>query len=276
MGKLPRNNPFACASNSLRMHTIGVCCHSLLATYKYEVQNKGGKIIFNALSGYSSANLKFYKWMVYDAFGNNVGGVLDLDNRTAPVEINTTSLSSAGEWEIKFSASEQVGPEEANLAYSIKVGSISSNPEGNSTPSNYENVKMLLKLTSTNDLNFSMFPVEGVEISNGSEIDLVNYLDSLFATKLANGASYIFSLEANKQFYDPAAELPSGNNSTVIASSTPEASYPILLEESYTKILGAITIKTDTAGIYEEQVTTLLTNEDVQPEFYFNLKTNVA
>jgi hypothetical protein len=76
----------------------------MLAVYEYAVQNGGASILFTPLTGNLSADLKYYRWTVYDKFGNSAGGVLDLALPTTAVSVDTSGLSSNGDWKIKFSA----------------------------------------------------------------------------------------------------------------------------------------------------------------------------
>ena len=268
------NNPFACASNAVKMHTVGPCCGHLLAVYSYEVKDGGGSIEFTPLTGNDSADLKYYRWSVVDQYGNAEGVALDLDNPNTAVTVNTSTLAANGPFTIKFAACKLNGQEEASVSYDMMINDITSNPSGNSTPVNYENVAMLLKLTSTDDANFTLFPVDGLEIKSGQVIDLVDYLDA--ATKIGTGKSLIFSLEASKCWYEPTADEPSFPTNDVVASATAEPSYPIALSVDYKQILSGITIETATPGLFSEVVTTALNAEGVQPSFYFTLKTNIG
>jgi hypothetical protein len=265
--KQPRNNPFADASNGVKMYTKGVCCDSLLAVYSYEVQGEGNNVIFTPLTGNDSADLKYYRWTIYDIFGNSVGGVLDLNAPTAAVNVLTNTLSTSGAWVVKFAAATDA----ASLSYSTNINQILSNPTGTSTPANYENVIFVLKLTSTDDLNFS-FP--DTEIKNGGEIFLEDF--KTVGTQLNNAGSYIFSLEAKRNYYNPSANLPTNPTGNVILSAVAEPIYPILLNAAGVQIWNTITIKTTVAGIYKEVINVSLNNEDIQPSVYFTIKTNVA
>jgi hypothetical protein len=268
------NNPFACASNAVKMHTVGPCCGQLLAVYGYEVKDGGGSIEFTPLTGNLSADLKYYRWSVVDQYGQSVGVSLDLSNPSTAVTVNTSTLAVNGPFTVKFAACKAVGVEEQSVSYNTVINDVTSNPSGNSTPVNYENVAMLLKLTSTDDANFSLFPVDGLEISSKQVIDLTDYLDG--SPTMGGGKSYIFSLEAKKYWYEPTADEPSFPTNDVVASATAEPSYPIALGVDYAQILSAITIETGSAGAFAEIVTTALNAEGVQPSFIFTLKTNIA
>ena len=268
------NNPFACASNAVKMHTVGPCCGTLLAVYSYEVQDAGGTMVLTPLTGNTSTDLKYYRWSIVDKNGKAEGGALDLNAPSAAVTVNTSQLDASGPFKVKFAACEQNGTEEKSVSYDIVINDLASNPTGDSTPKTYENVTMLLKLTSTDDAEFIGFPVDGLEISDGQVIDLNAYL--VGATQLDNLGSYVFSLEVKKCWYSPSAEQPAPTGVTVIASSTPEAGYPIALGVDYVQLLSGITIATGSAGQFSDVVTTALNNEGVQPSFSFTLKTDVA
>jgi hypothetical protein len=245
----------------------------MLAVYEYAVQNGGASILFTPLTGNLSADLKYYRWTVYDKFGNSAGGVLDLALPTTAVSVDTSGLSSNGDWKIKFSACKEEGSEESSVNYDVVISDIGGNPAGNSTPENYANVSMLLKLTSTDDAEFTLFPVDGLEIQNGDFVCLEDYTTD---PQLDAAGSYIFSLEAKKCWYSPTAEQPAATGITVIASQTPEAGYPIALPTIPVQILSGITIETGSTGAFSDVVTTALNSEDVQPSFAFTLKTDVA
>lgn len=268
------NNPFACASNAVKMHTVGPCCGSMLAVFGYEVQNGGKAVVITPLTGYSSTDLKYYRVSIVDKYGNAEGGAMDLNTPGAAFTVNTSTLDPNGPYIIKFAACKLNGQEEASVSYDTIVTDIIMDPSGTSTPTNYKNVSQLLKLTSTDDANFSLFPVDGVEIQNGELVNLNDYL--AIAGLLVNTGSYVFSLEASKCWYSPSSEQPAGDSGDVVASSVAEPSYPILLGVDPVQILNTITIETATLGQFSEDVTTALNSEDVQPSFYFTLKTNVA
>lgn len=277
MAKQPKqapNNPFACESNAVKMHTVGACCGTLLAAYSYDVTNDGNQITFTGLTGVGNPALKSYRWNIYDKFGAVVGGAVDLNNPTAPVIVNTSSLSKSGPFKVKFYASAGDGEETKEISYDLIINDPTSNPSGTSTPSNYENVVHLLELVSTDDANFSLFPAAGLEIYAGDVIDLVSYLSA--GSNLGNLKNYEFKLSSKKAWYSPSEEqliVPTGD---VIDSVTPEAAYPIVLTNEYQQVLSGIKIATAVNGTFSETVTADLNNEDVQPSVSFTFKTVIG
>ena len=114
------NNPFACASNAVKMHTVGACCCTLLAVYEYAVNNGGADVDFTPLTGNDSADLKYYRLNIYDKFGNVAGGALDLAAPTTAVNIDTSMLSKSGDWKFKFAACKKNGSEECSIITTLK------------------------------------------------------------------------------------------------------------------------------------------------------------
>jgi hypothetical protein len=268
------NNPFACPSNAVKMHTVGPCCGVLLAAFSYAVTDNGDTVTFTPLTGNTSADLKYYRWSVVDKNGEAVGVALDLNSPAAAVVANTAQLDKSGPFKVKFAACKQAGAEEAAIMYEIYIDDVTSNPSGTSTPSNYENVSFVLKLTSTDDGDFTEFPADGLEIKAGDVVSLVDFLAT--DSQLNNAGSYVFSLEASKCWYEPTADEPTNPSGDVIASAVAEPSYPIALSNAPVQIWGTITIATGVAGQFSEVVTVDLNGEDVQPSVSFTLKTDVA
>jgi hypothetical protein len=265
------NNPFACESNAVKMHTVGACCGTLLATYSYAVSNGGATTELTALTGQSTPGLEYYRWNIYDKFGNVTGGAIDVNDPNTPVNVDTSSLSTAGDWKIKFSAAAKDGQEEKSISYDLIVSNIASNPSGTSTPSNYENVILLLTLNASDDANYTAaFPAEGVEIKAGDTLQLDDF------AFLVQNKAYSFNLSAKKYWYSPAAEQPAFGGGGVVQAVTPEAAYPISLDFSYAQILGDIQLKTSALGNFQDTVTVDLQNEGVQPSISFTLKTKIS
>ena len=263
------NNPFACATNAVKMHTVGPCCCVLLAVFEYAVSGGGASIQLTPLTGNDSADLKYYRFTIFDKFGNSVGGELDLANPTVAIDVDTSALDANGDWMIKFAACKQEGTEECSIGYDLKIYNPASNPSGNSTPAAYENVTFLLTLNQTDDLNFTEFPAEGLEIKDGDIVDFNAFLSG--ATQLT-GTQYNFDLLLKKCWYSPTANIPTGVDQAVFDSFT-AVTYPVAISNAGVVVAEELLL-TISSGQFSEVLTVTLNNEGVQPSISFTGKTD--
>lgn len=272
-------NPYANAGNAAQLYVDKVAYCQYYASFAYVIAAGGATTTITPLTGNLSADLNYYRVEVSDGT-NTVANSLDLANPSAAFVINTSSLDAGAAWTLTFEGSEggNVGDAGCSLCYNVALGAVAvAGASGDSIPANWENVEFLMKLTSTTDPNFTLFPVDGVEIADGESIDLTQYLSG-GATQLTNAASIVFSLEIKKRELQPSVSAsPTVNaGNAVFASYVDSVSYPYAIEKTFEELLNTVTIATGVAGQYSETMTVLVSNEGVVPSVSFTLTTDVA
>lgn len=272
-------NPYANAANAAQLYVDKVAYCQYYASFAYVIAAGGATTTITPLTGNLSADLNYYRVEVSDGT-NTVANSLDLANPSAAFVINTSSLDAGAAWTLTFEGSEggNVGDAGCSLCYNVALGAVAvAGASGDSIPANWENVEFLMKLTSTTDPNFTLFPVDGVEIADGESIDLTQYLSG-GATQLTNAASIVFSLEIKKRELQPSVSAsPTVNaGNAVFASYVDSVSYPYAIEKTFEELLNTVTIATGVAGQYSETMTVLVSNEGVVPSVSFTLTTDVA
>lgn len=270
-------NPFANAGNA--MEVIGIkqfdgCQY--LAVVSYVVAAGGATATITPVTGNLGADLNYYTVSISDGT-NTVVNQLDLTNRTTPFVINTSTLDPNAAWTLMFSGAEGGNVKDApcELCYNVNLGIIGvAGGSGDTVPSKWTNVSFLLKLTSTDDVNFTLFPADGVEIANGEVIDLTKYLSS--GTQLANGSATIFTIEMKKKGTEPVASAPTLPTNDVFASVANTVTFPYGLTKLFVETNNAVTIETGSAGTFSEAISYALTGDGIDVSVSFTLTTDVA
>ena len=274
-------NPYACPTNSLKLKGIKKenCCN-YLASFGYVIAAGGATTTITPLTGNESADLRYYRVTVSDGV-TSVAGELDLANPTVAFVINTSTLDASAAWSLEFAGAIAGGLCDADcgLCYKLHLccGDAVAGASGDSIPAAWVNVSFLLKLTSTDDANFTLFPAAGLEIAAGESVDLVDFLSG-GATQLASASATIFSIEMKKLTNSPsitAAPTVDAANA-VFASFVDTVSFPYAIESSFAETENTVTIATGVAGQFTEAITYLLASEGVVPSVSFTLVTDVA
>lgn len=241
------------------------------ASFSYNITSTTATI--TPLTGHLSGDLRYYRVEITDGV-NFVSGTLDLAARTTPFTIATASLDFKKPWTVSFYGEEGdlVGDTGCSLAYSFVI----ANPafaSGDTVPSvdRWDNVKFLLKLVSTDDADFTLFPVNGVEISRNGSIDIQDYTTT---GTLKQGGEYILAVEAKKVGLNPSIALPVGS-AAVINDVDPQVAHPYALSTKFVDI-DHITIETATNGTFTGTLASDLTNEGVTPSISIRINTIVA
>jgi hypothetical protein len=272
-------NPYTCPSNAVQLSIDKVDCCQYYASFSYVVAAGGATVTVTPLTGNTSADLNYYRVSVSDG-SKTVANSLDLASPAAAFVINTSTLDPSAAWTLTFAGSEggDIGDAGCGLCYDLKLGVVGvAGASGDSIPAEWVNVSFLLKLTSTDDPNFNLFPADGLEIANAETVDLTQFLDG-GATQLTNAASLIFTLEIKKRELQPSVSASPTVDAAnaVFASYLDTVSYPYAVEKNFEEMLNTVTIATAVAGQFSETMTVLLTNEGVTPSVSFTLTTDVA
>ena len=283
-GQIPANsyaltNPYATSGTALTLKGIKrIDDNEYLASFQYVIAAGGATTTITPITGNTQGDLKHYRVEISD--GVTVATAqLSLAARTTPFVVDTSGLVTTAAWSISFYgavANGGVGDAYDRLSYKIDLALAAAvaGVTANTIPAQWVNVTALLKLTSTDDAAFDLFPAAGLVINNGDSIDLIDYLTG--AVELNNAGSYVFSLELKKLGTQPVAATPTLPSNDVFASKTDAVAFPYAISKTSTPVLTALTIETATAGSYSELMTFALTNEGVVPSFSFTVNTEVA
>ena len=283
-GQIPANsyaltNPYATSGTALTLKGIKrIDDNEYLASFQYVIAAGGATTTITPITGNTQGDLKHYRVEISD--GVTVATAqLSLAARTTPFVVDTSGLVTTAAWSISFYgavANGGVGDAYDRLSYKIDLALAAAvaGVTANTIPAQWVNVTALLKLTSTDDAAFDLFPAAGLVINNGDSIDLIDYLTG--AVELNNAGSYVFSLELKKLGTQPVAATPTLPSNDVFASKTDAVTFPYAISKTSTPVLTALTIETATAGSYSELMTFALTNEGVVPSFSFTVNTEVA
>ena len=283
-GQIPANsyaltNPYATSGTALTLKGIKrIDDNEYLASFQYVIAAGGATTTITPITGNTQGDLKHYRVEISD--GVTVATAqLSLAARTTPFVVDTSGLVTTAAWSISFYgavANGGVGDAYDRLSYKVDLALAAAvaGVTANTIPAQWVNVTALLKLTSTDDAAFDLFPAAGLVINNGDSIDLIDYLTG--AVELNNAGSYVFSLELKKLGTQPVAATPTLPSNDVFASKTDAVDFPYAISKTSTPVLTALTIETATAGSYSELMTFALTNEGVVPSFSFTVNTEVA
>lgn len=270
-------NPYADSKTAIKMKGFAADCCNYLASFEYEIAAGGATTTITPLTGNDSGDLRYYRVEISDGT-TRVAGQLDLANPTADFIINTSSLDANASWTLYFFGAEtpSFGQADCELRYKKKLccGVAVDGTTGDTIPDSWVNVQMVMKLTSTDDAAFTLFPEDGLLINNHDTVNLLTYLDG--TTELVNGGSYIFTLEMKKVGNPVVASTPTVLNNDVIASAANTVTFPYSVTQSYAEVNNAVTIETGTEGDFSDRVTYPLAGDGVVPTFYFNITSSVG
>ena len=270
-------SPYANSGNTLKLKGIGqVDGCEYLASFGYVVAAGGATATITPLTGNLSGDLNYYRVEVSDGT-TTVSNELDLALRTTAFVVDTSSLIASANWTFAFYGDEggSVGDAGCGLQYELHLGVVGvAGASGDSIPSDWVNVSFLLKLTSTDDANFTLFPALGLDVAAGETVDLTQFLAT--GTQLVNLGSYIFTLDIKKNGTDPTTAVPTVPTNDVVTSFANTVTFPYAITKTFAEALNAVTIKTSVAGAFSEAMTFVLTNEGVVPSVSFTLTTDVA
>ena len=270
-------NPWADKENAIVMRGLKSHCCNYLASFGYNIAVGGATTTITPLTGNLSSKLRYYRVEITDG-KNTAVGALDLGNRTAAFVINTSILDANAAWTIGFFGAESngVGVADCYLPYKIQLccRTALTGVIGDSIPSDWLNVQLRLKLTSTDDANFSLFPADGLVINQGDVIDLTAYKPTT-GTLVQNG-SYIFSVEIKKIGNEPTVPAAPFITTGNVIASWANAPYPFLILTNFTEVLSTLTLNTTAIGAFTDKMTFQLTNEGVTPSFDFTATSVVA
>lgn len=244
------------------------------ASFQYAVDASGSAITITPLTGNLSGDLRYYRVEVSDGQGTTaVANSLDLANRATPFVINTSTLNPNVLWKVFFYGEDgrKVADVGCSLDYVIHIDNPKS-ATGNSIPpvEKWDNVKFLLKLYSTTDGDFTLFPTEGVELSRNAVINMQDYS---LNNGLKDSEGYEFKLFAYKVGLLPSMALPIGS-SDVVSTVSNNVTFPYAISDSLVDVAD-IVIETATAGTFTGTLSSVLTNEGVTPSISITINTIV-
>lgn len=246
------------------------------ASVQYLVDGTGASATITPLTGNLGGDLRYYRVEIYDG-KNTVTGELDLNNRTTDFVIDTSTLNPNVEWIFAFYGSDDaiVGDVGCDVAYKWAVAS-PINATGDTVPpvSAWDNVKFLIKLVSSTDANYTLFPDAGVELSRDSVINLQDYSVN---SELLNGESYEYKLFAKKVGLNPSIGTPTIVNGTneAISSVVNNVTFPFPLSTEY-KDIANLEAETGTTGSFSDLLKSDLINEGVTPFIQVKISTLVV
>lgn len=274
----PYTNPYA-KGGVVKLQIGKTAGCDYLASFSYVVAAGGATLTATPLTGNTSANLKYYTVEVYDGI-KCVAGQLLLSARTAAFVVDTSTLVKENPWQIRFSGCEggNVGDAGCSLKYAKDLGVIAvAGGSGDTIPSSdkWKNITFRMMLESTDDANFTEFPVGGVDIADGGSININDYL-AAGTTTLTNGKVYKFKLQSKQITKSPTISVPTPAANDAYTSFASTVTFPYLLPSDYVEILNAVTIKTSVNGVKSGVMTFGVANEGVKPSVSLTINTEVA
>ena len=244
------------------------------ASVQYAVNADGSQTTITPLTGNLGGDLKYYRVEVYDG-QKFVAGTLDLSNRAAAFVVDTSTLINNSKWTFFFYGSEGgfVGDVGCDCEYKWEVCS-PLNATGDTVPSadRWDNVKFLLKLVTSTDPAYTLFPVDGIELSRGAVINLQDYSTD---SQLLDSEGYEYKLFAKKEALTPSIAIPTANTGETIATVSGNVTFPFALSTEYVDIADLVA-ETATAGTFSDTLTSVLTNEGVTPSITITVNTLVV
>ena len=269
-------NPYASAGNAIQMKGFKIDDKRYWASVQYVVAAGGATTTITPLTGNTSGDLDFYRVEISDGVNTAVGS-LSLSARTTPFVIDTSDLVPTNPWTLYFFGAETSAfgdaPEPLRYKKELPANVGVSGVTGNTIPTDWVNVQLKLKLTSTNDTDFDLFPADGLIINQGDTVALLDYTTN---AELVNNGAYVFSLEAKKIGSQPVAAAMTSSNTDVIESKSAAVTFPYALTQEWTPIYTALTIETDAAGADSSLQTITLTGEGVVASFTFTMTATTA
>jgi len=235
-------NPYASAGNVVQMKGFKIDDKQFWASVQYVVAAGGATTTITPLTGNTGGDLRYYRVEISDGV-TTVSNSLSLAARTTAFVVNTSTLVPTNPWTLYFYGAEVLAfgdaPVELRYKKELPANVGVSGVTGNTIPSNWVNVQLKLKLTSTNDTDFDLFPADGLIINQGDTVNLLDYLAT--NTELVNNGSYVFSLEAKKIGSQPVAAAMTSSNTDVIESKTAAVTFPYALTQTW-RYLGSANV----------------------------------
>lgn len=270
-------NPYA-QGGAIRLKIDKIEKCEYLASFGYVVAVGGATVTVTPITGNTQPDLEYYRVEVSDGLNTQVVNQLDLANRTTPFVINTSTLDINREWTIFFYGADdyQTGDAGCSLDYKKELGVIAIlGGSGDTIPTlaKWENVSFRLKLDSTDDAAFTLFPTGGVDIKDGGTFNVNDYTTNPL---LVNGGSYKFKVEVKRLAQSPIASLPTPASNDAWTSFANTVTFPFPIPKEYTEALNALTIKTSVAGPFNGTMTVLVPGEGTKPSVSFTITTDVA
>ena len=249
------------------------CC-KYYASVGYVVSANGSNTTISPLTGNLSGDLRYYRVEIYEG-GKCKTGELDLNNRTTDFVIDTSTLDSTKEWVFSFygSLGTQVGEVGCQCKYNWTVCKPQS-AAGDTIPNveSWDNVKFLLKFVTSTDAAYTLFPVEGIELSRNAVVSLQDYSTD---SQLLDSEGYEFKLFAKKTGLSPAIGVPTVGTGETISTVSGNVTFPFPLSTKYVDIADLVA-ETGTAGAFSDTLTSILTNEGVTPSIQVTINTIVV
>lgn len=267
-------NPYASSTNSLKLKGIKkVNCCNYLASFGYVIAAGGATTTITPLTGNLSGDLRYYRVTVSDGT-LSVAGELDYASPAAAFVIDTSPLNASAAWTLEFSGALEggIGSADCSLDYKVHLccGDAVAGASGDSIPADWENVSFNLVLDTTDDVNFTLFPAEGVEIAAGQSLDIGQYST---AGQLATGLVYYFLLEVKKVTNNPS--VTAANETGNFSSVYDQVGLPLVISNEFGTV-SEITADTAAPASLSSVFEYTLSNEGVVPSVSFTLTATVA
>lgn len=243
------------------------------ASFGYVIDGTGATATITPLTGNLSGDLRYYRVEIQD--GTNVAtGTLDLAARTTAFVVDTSVLNPNVSWDLYFYGEDgaQIGDVGCSLRYVHNVVT-PKGATGNTIPTvaKWDNVQYTLKLESSTDSNYTLFPVDGIVLSRGAVINLHDYST---IGSLTESEDYNFDLYASKVGLNPSIAIPVADPVDLIAI-TGVVTFPYALSNEDVKI-ASLVAETTSAGTYTGSMASVLTNEGVTPSISITINTVVV
>ena len=265
-------NPYA-QKGAIENKFPQIDCCKYYASVGYAVAADGLSATITPLTGNLEGDLRYYRVEVCDGT-NRVAAELDLQNRSTPFVVNTSTLNSTKEWVFFFygELGATVGGVGCGCAYPWTVCK-PKGATGDTIPpvENWDNVKFLIKLDSTTDANYTLFPSEGVELSRTNLIKMQDYSTT---GELSTAASYDFKLFAKKTGLSPLMTLFAASSNVVTAIAA-NVVLPFALSSNFVEVAD-VELETGVAGSFSGALSSVLTNEGVTPSISITIDTLVV
>ena len=259
----------------LRIPKIDHC--EFLASFGWVVPAGGATMTVTPITGNDGPDLDFYRVEVADGKNKRAAASLDLNNRTAPFVVDTSTLDASASWDVFFYGNYdyQTGDAGCRLDYCDTLGVVGiTGGAGDTIPAliDWENVSFRLVLTSTNDPVLTKFPTGGVDIKDGATIDLNDYATA----QLTQGSATVFSLQMKRLTKAPMAAQPTLPTNTVWLSFVGNVTFPWAVPKQYAEAINTMNLETSNSGVFSETMTVLVPGEGTKPSVSFTTTIDVA
>jgi len=129
---LSQTNPQSTPSNGLKLHGVTKVGGGTFApTWTWAVTSAGTTTTMTPVVGYNATGLRYFKWRIVDADGNEAYGAATIGANTA-VAITTSGLDPKKVWKIYFSAETRVNHKSDKVDWILEfpAGYVLDNPTG--------------------------------------------------------------------------------------------------------------------------------------------------